>query len=241
MRFSAFSQSSFLSFLTGLLLLSSCSVQNHQFLAGFEVATVTQQPAEPVSKEFEPIESTFHQAAPPSIKSTKSVSSEGHESLGKAELPLELKAIPTIKNRSPKTPNDVASNAVAVEQLKISTPKNTNGTHQSEITDTEPDVDELRKKAKRKSYVRIVGCLLAILWGVVMHLGLGVIFGLMLMVSALKWSAISKSDARLTEWWMQNEERKNLKFIQKLPHFLKWLIAIPLALVMFVAFLFRDF
>ncbi|MDA1336928.1 MAG: hypothetical protein O2818_08590 [Bacteroidetes bacterium] len=239
MRFSAFSQSSFLSFLTGLLLLSSCSVQNHQFLAGFEVATATQQPADLVSQEFEPVESSFNQFAPLCIKSTKSVSSEAHESQVKAESPLELKAIPTIKNRSPKTPNDVASNAVTVEQLEIRTPKNTAETQQAAIADPKPDLEVLRRKAAFKGFMRLF---LALLLGTLFifldpMLGLGVsIIIFMLLISALKWRSISRSSDRLIKWWEEKQERKNKKFVQKIPSYLKWLIAIPISVFMFLVF-----
>ncbi|MFZ8837087.1 MAG: hypothetical protein ACO2XQ_08575 [Flavobacteriales bacterium] len=105
----------------------------------------------------------------------------------------------------------------------------------------EDDLVKWRRKAKRKATIRYVLALGLIVIGLIDWWLIIIIVGLIQLISGLRWSSIANSDARILNWKETVDQRWTRTPGQWLKVLFKWLIAIPLSILAFVAFLFRDF
>jgi hypothetical protein len=98
--------------------------------------------------------------------------------------------------------------------------------------------DKWRRRAILRGIISLTGAALAFIWAVAESWGVPIIFGMLFLLSAIKWFVLPSKPERLRQWRDEKTEaRENRSPKSILIRTLKWLLAIPIAIGLIIGVL----
>lgn len=153
-------------------------------------------------------------------------------------LPSSLEAITLRPPSSTHSflPAKVAIKAAPIAHLDTAAGSEIAGAAYPELTPLEQDL--WRRRAISRGITSLTGAALAFLWAAVESWGLPFFFGILFLLSAVKWFVLATKPKRLRQWRDEKlEARENRSPKSILIRVLKWLLAIPIAIALLLGLL----
>ena len=220
------------------LVASGCSVQKRTLMSGFHVEHRGKDVHNPPAN-WQPEQRTWTTEP----DSDAYAASEGAvPALTKREaapfLPSSLEAV------TPRPPSSTHSLLPPEEAIKVAPIAHPNTVAESEITGvvspefTPLEQDKWRRRAILRGIISLTGTALAFFWAVAESWVLPIIFGMLFLLSAIKWFVLPSKPERLRQWRDEKTEaRENRSPKSILIRTLKWLLAIPIAIGLIIGVL----
>jgi hypothetical protein len=213
------------------LVASGCSIEKRTLMSGFHVEhrgkDVYNHPAnwqpEQVTCKTEP-DSDAYAASEDAVPALT-------ERDAAPFLPSSLEAV---THRPPSSMHVFSPDREAMKVAPIAHPDTAAGTEITgaafpELTPLEQDL--WRRRAISRGITSLTGAALAFLWAAVASWGLPFFFGMLFLLSAVKWFVLATKPMRLRQWRDEKlEARENRSPKSILIRTLKWLLAIPIAI-----------